>query len=572
MTGTVVYRGGIAVHAPASPRARGALLLWPVLLLALLPVVYLIVSSFNVADFGSPYAFGLDNWAAAISAGTGRAILNTLLLSTRVFFAFIVAVAISWSLVRIQIPGRRFVEISLWFAFFLPPVPIAMAWILLLHKDYGLVNIALGSIPFMPRHLFSIHSIPGIMWIYLTISTAPFLTIVFTPAFRRLDATFEEAARVNGARRLQALIRIVLPILLPALLIGLTATFVRSMESFEVEQLVGAPARIYVFTTRIYDLIHQDPPLFGQAMALGTLFLIVVIVLAAAQMVYARRHPTAVTVRSHSFRSGISHRRRLRIFASIAIIAYVVVSIYLPVAVMIMGSCNKIFGFFQMPHPWTFAHWQEVLTDDRFLRALRNSMFFGVGVSVVVLPLYMRLAWILARSQAAGRRIATLLLWLPWAVPGFIFGLALLDILTRVKVLSPFYGTFAPIVFALVIKEMPIGVQLLKVAIEQTGKELEDAARVAGARGWHVFARITLPLLSPTAVAVFIIVFAAVIKEISTIVLVAGPGTQTLSLLMFDYATTGRSESAAVVGVIFAVASLVLAAIISRHTVEIGAQ
>jgi iron(III) transport system permease protein len=575
LTGTLLDQDQRRFDGPAIVRNAGdGALLWSALILALIPVIYLVASSFNVADLGRPYAFGLDNWAAALtSSGTVRAIGNTLVLSTRVIFAFVAALAISWAIVRLDIPGRRFVEASLWVAFFLPSVPVAMAWILLLHRDYGLINLALQHVPFLPKHMFSIHSMAGIMWVYVTIATTPFLTIVFTPVFRRMDAAFEEVARVNGASRLQTMLRIVLPTLFPALIIGLLATFVRSLESFEVEQLVGAPARIFVFTTRIYDLTREDPPLYNQAMTLGTLFLAIVLVLAALQVLYLRRHPTSVTASGRSARVAISARPGVRAAAGAIAIGFVIITIYLPLAMLLIGSCTKVFDFFGMHDPWTAANWFTVLTDDRFLRATRNSFVFGLGVAIVAVPLYLRLAFIIARASGSRQgALASVLIWLPWAVPGFAFGLAILDLLLRVGFLAPFYGTAAPIVFAMLIKEMPVGVQLLRVAVEQHGREFEDAAAVAGAARWQTLRRITLPMLSPTLSAVFIIVFAGVMKEIGTIVMLSGPGTETLSMLMFDYANEGHKEAAAVIGVLFAVGSAFLAMAVSRRIVLTGPQ
>jgi len=550
----------------------GATLLWSMLFVALLPVVYLLFSSFNISEIGTPYRFGFDNWIEVLAApGTGRAIVNTLILSTRVIFAFIAALGISWSLVRWQIPARRFVEVSLWIAFFLPSVPIAMAWILLLHKDYGLINAALGLVPFMPKHLFSIHSLAGIMWVYGTIATTPFLTIIFTPVFRQMDAAFEETARVNGADQLQTVRRIVLPILLPALLIGLLATFIRSLESFEVEQIIGVPARIFVFTTRIYDFTHEIPPLYNQAMALGSLFLVIVVALAAVQVAYIRLRPVGIISRGQNARRTISARRGSRLAVTVAIVGFVLVAVYLPLATLLLASFTKVFGFFGMRDPWTMAHWLRVFADARFLVAVRNSFVFGGVVAVLAMPLYLRLGWILARS--AGSRLGALaaaLLWLPWALPGFAFGLAILDLLLKVDILAPLYGTAVPIIFTMLIREMPVGVQLLKVAVEQHGRELEDAAAVAGASPLATFQRITLPMLSPTMVSVFIIVFAAVVKEIGTIVLLAGPGTETLAMLMFDYANEGHAESSAVIGVLFALAAAALSFAVGRRLVLAG--
>jgi iron(III) transport system permease protein len=206
-----------------------------------------------------------------------------------------------------------------------------------------------------------------------------------------------------------------------------------------------------------------------------------------------------------------------------------------------------------------------VLGDPRFLRALTNSLVAGIGIGVVSVSLFFWLAWLLVRGRVKGKALAAQLFWLPWALPGFVLGLAMLWLMLRYDLLAPLYGTFIPLLVVLGIKELPIGVHLFKVAIEQLSPQLEEAAAVAGARQLYAIRRITLPLLSSAVVSVFIIVFIAVIKEISSIVLVAAPGTETISLLLYEYAFTGKAESAAVIGVLYSVAALVLAVMVSRR-------
>jgi iron(III) transport system permease protein len=98
------------------------------------------------------------------------------------------------------------------------------------------------------------------------------MTIVLAPAFRQMDASFEESARICGSGPVRTLRRIVLPLLKPAILVVAIAGFIRSLEAFEIEQIIGIPAGIYVYGTRIYDLVRWDPPLYSQAMALSTIF------------------------------------------------------------------------------------------------------------------------------------------------------------------------------------------------------------------------------------------------------------------------------------------------------------
>jgi iron(III) transport system permease protein len=127
-----------------------------------------------------------------------------------------------------------------------------------------------------------------------------------------------------------------------------------------------------------------------------------------------------------------------------------------------------------------------------------------------------------------------------------------------------------PLVVAMLIKDMPIGVQMLRTSLQQVSPELEEAAVVAGSGFVTTFSRVTLPLIMPMLVSVFLLVFMAMLRDISTIVLLASAGTRTLSLLMFEYATAGRFESAAVIGVLIALISLVITSIAFRIGGRIG--
>src|SRR5262249_23525689 len=104
----------------------------------------------------------------------------------------------------------------------------------------------------------------------------------------------------------------------------------------------------------------------------------------------------------------------------------------------------------------------------------------------------------------------------------------------------------------------------LRTAIAQVAVDLEEAAAVSGARFVRFFYNVTLPLIKPMVVSVFLLVFAATVRDISTVLLLATPGTQTLSLLMFNFAVASKYESAAVLGVMIAAFSLVMTWIVMR--------
>jgi iron(III) transport system permease protein len=105
------------------------------------------------------------------------------------------------------------------------------------------------------------------------------------------------------------------------------------------------------------------------------------------------------------------------------------------------------------------------------------------------------------------------------------------------------------LVLAIIIKEMPLGTQIIKAAVQQIGPELEEASSTAGASWAEYFRRILLPLLRPTVISVAIIVFISAVRDIPTVIFLSTHETRTLSLLMLDYIAEANQEKAAVLGV-----------------------
>ena len=561
--------GARASQSRVRLRLCGAIvLLSTVSIVTLIPLGFLIVNSFNEAPLASGFKLGLEGWRQAFnSPQTFNALKFSFLLSTRTFIGLFAAFLVAWLLVRVRIPGRNFIEFSLWMAWFLPPLSITIGWIALLDPQHGLINIALKKVLlFQP---LNIYSFAGIMWIHLTLLTVPVMTILLMPAFRQMDASFEESARSCGSGPLKTLRRIVLPLLWPSLLVVMVAGLIRSLEAFEIEQIVGIPAGIYVYGTRIYDLVHWDPPLYSQAMALSTVFLLVLFLLVLVYQKFLRSREYA-TVRG----GGMSYRPTLlgrwRYLASAVLLGWVIVGIYLPLAMVLVGSFMKFFGMFQIDQPFTLKHWIAVFQDPAFGKALSNSLMLGFGVASSAVVIYAFLGYVILRTRLPGRPLLNLLVWIPWAIPGILIGLSLLWLFLKVPLLQFFYGTIFILIFALILKDMPIGTQMIKAAFSQVSLDLEQASRVVGAGPFTTFRRITVPLVAPMIVCIFVLVFMSSVGDISTSILLSAPSTMPLSVLMLERSIAGEIEKASVVGVMLSCLAIVTALVMRRLGTSLG--
>jgi iron(III) transport system permease protein len=537
----------------------GTLLLIVVGLAALVPVAFIVFGSFNVAPPGQPVRLGLEGWRQAFSSSQSLAAIGySLLLSVRIPVALLVGLLLSWLIVRARIPGYPWIEFGLWAAFFLPSLPVTLGWILLLDPNYGLLNALVEQVPFLHARPFNIFSPAGIVWVHLTTANIPVMVILLSPALRQFDAALEEAATMCGASRVQAIRRVVVPLLGPALVTALLAGFIRSLEAFEVEQLLGTSVGVQVYSTRIYAYLRQQPTQFAPAMALGTSLLGILFVLVLSYQAYTTRHRHA-TLTGRGFSRRPLALGKLGYVVSGTCSAFIAVSVVLPAGMLVIGSFMRGFGFFDVPEPFTTAHWTSILRDPVFLRAVTTSLQLCFGVAVLSVVLFSLLAYVLARTQLWSRGLIAPLAWLPWALPGVLLGSALLWLLVSTPGVNVLYGTVGGLLVALLIKEMPLATQILRAGFTQISEELEQAAAVCGAGWLRTYRHIMLPLLAPVLMSVFLLAFVSSLRDISTTILVASASARPWSILMMEYSMGGNLEGATVVATIVTVGAILVA-------------
>jgi iron(III) transport system permease protein len=458
------------------------------------------------------------------------------------------AIFFAWVVTRTDTPLKGFIEMSLWLGFFLPLLPMTMGWILLLDPHYGLINKFLTSLFALSESPLNIYSYWGIVWCHLAFSTSVRFMLM-TPAFSAMDAALEEAGLVCGSSRAGVLMRVTIPVLAPAVLASTALGFIRSLESLEIEMVLGIPAGIYVVPTKIWDFIHWEPPLYDRATALCSIFLLLIFLMIwLHRVILGGRDFITVTGRSHIVET--SSLGRWRWVTLVLCLLFIFVMILLPLATLIMGTFMEFFGHFDLERVWTTRHWTGAFTDPVFLRSWQNTMILGLAAAIVGSLIYALISYMIVRTRVPGRGVIDVLSWLPWALPGVLISLALLwTVLGSGGYVKLMYGTVSLLVLAIIIKEMPLGTQIIKAAVQQISPELEEASSAAGANWLQYFRRILLPLLKPTIVSVAIIVFISAARDIPTVLFLSTHQSRTLSVLMLDYIAEANQEKAAVLGV-----------------------
>ena len=537
--------------------ARGLPLVVGIILV--LPLGMLLVNSFNVAPAGRSFQYGLANWQAAFTDPSAMgALWNSFALSvTRTFISLPIALVLTWLIARTDMPGRNLVEILAWLSIFVPVLPLAFGWVLLLDPKFGLLNTFISSVAGQPVSIFNIYGFWGITWVHLASTAVAYKVVLLTPAFRRINAATEQSARVCGATARQTIMRITLPLLAPAVLLVTVISLIVSFEAFEVELLLGQPVHLYVYSTRIYDLVNNAPSNVGEATAMAAIFLVWLV---ALTWLYRRalggRNYTTVSGREYASRPAKLGRWRWP--ALVLCITYFLVALAAPLTLLVLGSAMRLYGFFNVPNTYTLAHWQELFADPAFFSGVRNSLVIAGSAGVATMLLYSMLAYTLIRYRSPVLRVVDGLVWAPWAVPGVLMSLALLWLFLATPARSVLYGSVIGLSVAFVFRAAPLSSQFFKTSLMQLGRDVEEAARTCGAGWLRMYWKIVVPMLAPTAVTVGLITFLTAVYDISTPVLLYNANSRPLSILMLEYSFAGARERSAAIGVVLTVVVLLV--------------
>ena len=551
-------------------RVLFTIVLLTVLVLVVLPVVLLIAYSFVESLPNQPLRLGFEAWRHAVQSPLimGSLVNSVLLLLAIHGISLPVAIVVAWILARTDLPLRNGLEFMFWISFFMPTLSVLMGWILCLDPEYGLLNRLFELLPFIDKGPFNIFSFWGIVWAHLASHSITVKVMLLTPTFRNIDSSFEEASEICGANRITTLIRIMVPAVTPAILAILMIAMIRAMQSFEIEMVLGAPIRFYVYSTQVYTLIGQEPPDFGAASALATIGLACLMPLIFAQRwLGLRRQYVAVSgrMKSQPVRLG---RWKIPVFLAVCSIVLILTAI--PMVFLGLTSIMKLFGFFHIPEPWTFGHWTTVFADESFRESVINTVQMSGGAALVAVVLLSLVAYFSVRSTFKARSTLDFVSWLPAAVPGVLFSLGLLYAFLEIPLFRPLYGSMVLMIIAAVVGSMTLGTQIFKSAMLQLSRELEEASAVAGATWLRTFRSVVIPIVVPTVLLVGITIFITSAREIASVALVASAGTKTLSLLQLDYMVQGRYGPAAVISFIVILMSTGLAVAARAFGLRIG--
>lgn len=296
---------------PAGPVAGWMLLIWQhrVLYLMLLPfavltltfglwpIVLSIVVSFTESQTALSDAakfVGLENFRAVAFDPEFHHSLALTLLYTAVSVVLNLALALALALAlsaRTFRLGATFYKLALFMPVVTPEVATFIVWKWMLNQDFGAVNAALASFG-LPA--FAGTTKAGGAFLALVVVElwhhVGFYTLVFLTNLQLLDASLDEAARMDGAGRGRRIWSIWIPQLRPAIAINALYALISFLKTFTAVIVItkGGPNFATNFVS-YYAYTKFDLAQYGEATAMATILFIIVLALTLLLHLYSER-------------------------------------------------------------------------------------------------------------------------------------------------------------------------------------------------------------------------------------------------------------------------------------------
>jgi len=525
------------------------------------PVAMLAYGAFRTAPPGFGHArWSVSGFTAALSSGTvWHAFTNSLMLSgSTVLISTALAVYLAWTVARTTTPLRQIVTPMAVLIFSIPPLFFALSWAMLGEQPVGLVDKALHAV-FGVAPL-NVQSWFGMIGVSVLGATAAEYLLLLGP-FLALDPSHEEASLVCGAGRLRSFFLIELPALAPSVIGVMILGFVLGMGLLTVPLLLGEPAGIYVLPTQIYRYYQAvTPPNYAGASTLALLLVAVVLILVAVQSRLLRRRSfITVTGKSRS-------RERIDIgwwkwLGTAVIVIYGLLALVLPLGQFVLGSLESYFGVYSH---LSLHNYSTVLHTPGTSQAFETTLMVAVVAGFTASALAVWVALTAQRSTSRLRRLPDLSIWMLWAVPGITLSLGLIWAYLSVPGLRSLYATQWIVLLALIVGTTPIASRAITGPVGQISRDLEEAARTAGATGFRATVGILLRLILPAFVVSWFICGIVSSGNLDIPILLASPNNQTVPLLAYNQFDNGSLSQAAatfclligIVAVALAVAAL----------------
>jgi thiamine transport system permease protein len=461
--------------------------------------------------------------------------------------SLLVALPGAYFLGNYSFPGKRLVRSLLVIPFVLPGILVVLGLIVFYGRN-GTLNGWLETLGAGFRFT-GLYGWPGIILAHI-LYNFPLGVRAISESWEGLDPAYREASSVLGAHRWQTFCRVTLPLLLPAVTYSFLMAFVYSFLSFTVVLVLGG-LRFRTFEVLIYTVLNKRLDFSAARMFAAAQFaLLAGLLLITHRLSRSLRHGLQVV----RHLPGLSWRQsKLGMLGFLNYLVLIGIFFGGPLA----GILGRSFRERGLPDtPLTLANYRALL-EPGFHYLAGKDFWIITGVSLLLaltagLVCTALAYWGARRESSLSSDRWDLLAQAPLGVSFLTFTLGVYTLAGQ------WLPPLAQVFWAQVFLGFPLVYARLRLAREELGDELLEAAAVLGADPRRRWRDIEWPLLRPALGTGFAYATALALGDLSAVLVLGEGQVTTLPVAIYRLIGQYRFPQALALGTVFVLCATLL--------------
>ncbi len=500
-------------------------------------VLYPLVVLFGNSVLDESGAYSLAAFIAlARDSQFVQAFQNSLLLGAVVTACTVmVGVPFAYMVARYEFPFKNLVAVLPILTIVIPEIIVGQSWLLVLGNN-GLVTNWLAG---WGIELPSFYGWTGLV-LSMTLVYYTYIYLGVLAALRGFDGQLEEAGLSLGTSPFVTRLRVLVPVVAPAVLVNALVVFTLVVGNFALSMLLAS--RVPLLSVMTYNTFVSE---MGGNPALQSAMSVVSIAIVAGVLFVQKR---VVERKVYTMTQGRAPApRRVRSGASLlftATVGLVLLASLLPLIVVFVGAFTATSGPVMHWGSWSLDSLQRALqaAPEPIVNSLRfASMATVVGVAFAVLASYL-----IIKKRTLATQALDYVVVLPLTISGTVLGIALVQTFnTGWLVLA---GTSTIMVLAYAVRRLPFAMRNASSTLFNIPESIEEASISLGVSPLMTFFKVVLPAMKASLISSAILMWVTTISELSASMVVYTGGLETMPITIFRQVDGGRLGLASAYG------------------------
>ncbi|QII83665.1 iron ABC transporter permease [Bordetella hinzii] len=507
------------------------------LALLLFFVIYPLAVLFGNSVTGASGGFSLEGFAALAQDGEYlQALRNTLVLGAVVTACTVlVGVPFAYMVARYDFPLKNLVAILPILTIVIPEIIVGQSWLLVLGNN-GLLTNALREIGI---ELPSFYGWSGMIF-SMTLVYYTYIYLGVLAALRGFDGQLEEAGLSLGTPPWLTRIRVMVPVIAPAVLVNALVVFTLVVGNFALSIMLGS--RVPLLSVMTYNTFVNEmggSPTLQSAMSVVSIGIVAAVLFVQKRMV-ERKVYTMTQGRAPA-------PRRVRSWAAAGYsggVTLIVLLSLLPLVVVFIAAFTHTSGPVMHWGSWSLASMQRALhgAPEPILNSIKfASLATLLGVAFAVLASYLTV-----KKRNRATQLLDYILVLPLTISGTVLGIALVQTFNTGWLILA--GTSAIMVLCYTVRRLPFAVRNASSTLFNIPDSIEEASISLGVSPLMTFFKVMLPAMKASIISSAILMWLTTISELSASIVAYSGGLETMPIAIFRQVDGGRLGMASAYG------------------------